>query len=258
MNSLQLINFNAIDCAYPIDYAEIYANSFEYKIEGGVVFRILDGVVINICYSSDIICGLMNSRASDIKKIKCQDDFQSILDIENDDVFVVISSRDSHAGLMSANIYKHQPVGRGLNKCGDFNAPVARGSLSSVDKLMAFDIDLIVENSFYYSKFDCVYFLLNDDEIQYVGETKDVANRFSQHIKNGVIKFNAVSVLCCYDEKCRKIIEDFYIHKFKPTMQGRQINGELFAVKNIEIALKNSNLDAITLERYLEDFRSWH
>lgn len=61
---------------------------------------------------------------------------------------------------------------------------------------------------------DGVYMLLNEDnEVVYVGESKNVLYRIGQHVRNGKIKFNRF--VCCRTES-REKVETFLIHIFNP------------------------------------------
>jgi predicted GIY-YIG superfamily endonuclease len=68
---------------------------------------------------------------------------------------------------------------------------------------------------FILKKIACVYFLLQGDEIVYIGQTVDIHNRISVHTRKKNKKFNKV----LYHEVKKKnllIVENYLIKKYKP------------------------------------------
>ncbi len=65
----------------------------------------------------------------------------------------------------------------------------------------------------------CVYFLLNDDEIVYVGQSSNNAGeRINKHLFEGK-EFNSFSTIKVESEYL-DLVESFYIHIFNPTLNA--------------------------------------
>lgn len=60
-----------------------------------------------------------------------------------------------------------------------------------------------------------VYFLIEDEEIVYVGQSANVIARLHAHMLTK--KFNKIAILAC-EEKERTMIEAKYIHQFQPKL----------------------------------------
>ena len=119
----------------------------------------------------------------------------------------------------------------------------------------------------YYSKNHYVYFLSEDNEIVYVGETKDIYTRPFSHRHNK--NFNYVYFLEFKDRFRAKIVEkywqikilpkycnDHYLFKLKENKYKKviayQIKLEKLHEKNWDIILDNLQFNFLTPERYLE------
>lgn len=63
-------------------------------------------------------------------------------------------------------------------------------------------------------RLDGVYFLIDGDEVVYVGITSDIHNRIIQHIQENKKVFNRYAFIECEDGHCE--IEANYIAKLKP------------------------------------------
>jgi hypothetical protein len=246
MNSFQLINSHAMDYDYPLCSADIFNGVFEYEIEEGILFRIVAGEIIDIKGHGDILTALNRSR----KKYKCT--------LDDERIFIINIEKGRHKYVMSCNIHALKPKNIHRKNNGEIYAPIPLIKMQSGYESFAFKREFIIENSFSYFGFDCVYFLLNNDVIQYVGESGNVALRLSQHVRKNNIEFNAVSIMCCPDENTRKLLESFYIYKFEPTRQGRYKSGRLVAYKNLLNRLIDSNFHDEVRDRYLNDFMNWN
>ena len=77
-------------------------------------------------------------------------------------------------------------------------------------------VENIILMSREYSWYSGIYFLLNDDEIVYVGISEDVYTRIAKHRKEGKKKFNRVTVFQVEDEKLRSDLEVEYIVHLAP------------------------------------------
>lgn len=60
---------------------------------------------------------------------------------------------------------------------------------------------------------DIIYFLLQDDEVVYVGQSKSGCKRPYEHLSSK--QFNKIMVVNC-DEKGLDRLEDFFIRKYSP------------------------------------------
>lgn len=65
-----------------------------------------------------------------------------------------------------------------------------------------------------------IYFLIQDKNIVYVGQSTNILSRIGAHLENKKIKFNRYSIIPCKKEDL-KILETYYIHKFN-TKHNRQ------------------------------------
>ncbi|MEG0848459.1 MAG: hypothetical protein RSE50_00750 [Myroides sp.] len=63
--------------------------------------------------------------------------------------------------------------------------------------------------------FSGVYFLIFENEIQYIGSGMDVLARIQMHKKLKKFRFKKMFILRC-DEEVRLSLEAYYIKKFKP------------------------------------------
>ena len=59
-----------------------------------------------------------------------------------------------------------------------------------------------------------IYFLIQDDEIVYVGQTVEIHNRSAFHKREGKV-FNFISVIDCSPNEV-DLLELFYIHTLRP------------------------------------------
>lgn len=71
-----------------------------------------------------------------------------------------------------------------------------------------------------------VYFLLQGNEIVYVGESHNVLGRLAEHWKNVNYgrTFDRYAVLPC-DASTRKLLEKHYIRKLKPKYNAKDVDG---------------------------------
>lgn len=75
-----------------------------------------------------------------------------------------------------------------------------------------------------------VYFLLDGDDVVYVGQSQNVYSRISSHpAKN----FNRYAFVACAVEALDKL-ESLYIHLLRPKLNGRKPDGSAFAPLAIE------------------------
>ena len=74
--------------------------------------------------------------------------------------------------------------------------------------------DIISHASMYKHAGPGIYFLISLDEVVYVGQSHDIANRLKQHWESGK-DFNRYFVIRCESENLNKL-EAYYILKFRP------------------------------------------
>lgn len=68
-----------------------------------------------------------------------------------------------------------------------------------------------------------IYFLINDrDQVVYVGQSKNLQHRISDHIKDVNHDFEAFAVWHVEDRSLREVLEAAYIKKFKPRENKRK------------------------------------
>ena len=70
-----------------------------------------------------------------------------------------------------------------------------------------------------------VYFLIQDLEIVYIGQSVEIFNRINQHTGK---KFNRVAYVAC-EKQNLNVLESLYIHLFRPKLNGVQTNGQFCA-----------------------------
>lgn len=88
-------------------------------------------------------------------------------------------------------------------------------------------------NTIIRKKISCVYFLMNDDELVYIGQTKNLRHRLNNHKCNlrynikvgdkeyGDDFFNSVFYLPVEDDKQKRIeLEDYYIANYQPKLNS--------------------------------------
>lgn len=78
-----------------------------------------------------------------------------------------------------------------------------------------FPKDFIVANANTLDDFSGVYFLINHDEIVYVGESRNVYARLDNHVLSEDKKFDRFYVIHC-PGTFRKRLESLYIQRFTP------------------------------------------
>ena len=67
--------------------------------------------------------------------------------------------------------------------------------------------------------FSCVYFLIKDMEIVYVGQALYINSRLAEHRRDGK-DFDSYYVIEC-SKKNVDMLESFYIHTFRPKLNGK-------------------------------------
>lgn len=72
-----------------------------------------------------------------------------------------------------------------------------------------------------------VYFLINEDEIVYVGKSADVHIRVMAHIKEKTKQFDTYSYLLIEDSRERDITECFYIETLNPIYNKARSGSDL-------------------------------
>lgn len=80
-----------------------------------------------------------------------------------------------------------------------------------------------------------VYFLIDGDEIVYVGQSRDVVSRVSFHMKN-LVPFDRYFYIHC-PEGALDVLESIYIHILSPSLNGDKRNGKS-APKSFDSVLK--------------------
>lgn len=81
----------------------------------------------------------------------------------------------------------------------------------------------IITNSIVLEPIVGVYFLINGNELVYIGQSTDMAKRITAHKNEKRITFNRYSfVECGIDEL--DIIESLYIHAYRPKKNGKVRN----------------------------------
>lgn len=79
----------------------------------------------------------------------------------------------------------------------------------------------IIKNSKKVKNIVCIYALVNDNEIVYIGQTENLIKRLAQHMREKQGKFNSISVLKEYKEWSEyEVFEDEkeYIRTYKPRL----------------------------------------
>jgi len=61
-----------------------------------------------------------------------------------------------------------------------------------------------------------VYFLYMDDELVYIGQSKNIPNRITNHLQENSKNFNSYKTIIVDESQELTPIEDFYIRKYKP------------------------------------------
>ena len=89
----------------------------------------------------------------------------------------------------------------------------------------------ILESSISYDGLSGVYFLINDNKIIYIGQSKNVFARIHTHSMTK--KFNKIAWVNC-ELKHLDIIESFYIHAFRPELNGCKNEEEKSAPLSVE------------------------
>ena len=118
-------------------------------------------------------------------------------------------------------------VSRLEHRCGDL------GRVMEFNKI-AFSFGLknlyseqeVVASSRLYSDLDraCgVYFLIERNEVVYVGQSVNVFSRMREHCKSK--RFDSYSYISCPREDLN-VLESLYIHVFRPPLQGRGSGGD--------------------------------
>ena len=92
----------------------------------------------------------------------------------------------------------------------------------------------IVKNSVPWDKPQGIYFLIYNEKVVYVGQSKNVLNRISAHKDK---TFDSFSYLPCKEHEM-DIIESLYIHLLQPKQNGLSVNGVIFAPMTLDKMLK--------------------
>lgn len=245
MNSLQLINYHADDCSYPLSLTEILDEAFKYEIMSGLFLRLVNDEVVDARYSTDISIALVASRVRFKEDMECER------------IYIKLGTKSEVIYCLSLIIHKYQPVCCNRLRSGEINAPIQKRNLRPWSDSCVMKLSDLVKYSFQYIRCQGVYFLLMGDVVQYVGETIDVSVRLSQHVKARDKVFDRVSVIYCCEQSNLKILESFYVCKFNPPQQGRRKDGELFSTGSMIDSLGNLIEDEIVIERYIADYNLW-
>lgn len=95
-----------------------------------------------------------------------------------------------------------------------------------------------------------IYFLIQDDEVVYVGRSGDVEGRISSH-QTGPKEFNHYSVIGCETEEELDRWEPHFIEKIRPPLNKKLPNtGEFISVPQAKL---NYNFDIRELRRAVGD-----
>ena len=78
------------------------------------------------------------------------------------------------------------------------------------------------------NKLSGVYFLINDNEVVYVGQSKNVIVRVAGHADDKFKVFNKVCVLSCGPANL-DVLESAFIHKFRPRYNRQHSSGKMVA-----------------------------
>lgn len=87
----------------------------------------------------------------------------------------------------------------------------------STKPLLSLDASQIIESAKVvgYERFCGVYFLVDDGEVVYVGQSKDIAFRLVSHRAGRKFKFSTVAWIAV-PEPYLDMVESWYFHKLKP------------------------------------------
>ena len=103
-----------------------------------------------------------------------------------------------------------------------------------------------------------VYFLFDDKQLVYIGESNNIYMRIGQHIKDGTKKFDSFEIYPCND---RKKLEGFLIRVLSPKYNVSlgmacdfEIPDDIFPSQTIEEAIKayEKQFDTYTVEEVAE------
>ena len=81
-----------------------------------------------------------------------------------------------------------------------------------------------------WENFSGVYFLLDGDEIVYVGQAVNIYSRIAQHTDK---QFDRYAFVLC-DVDMLDNLESLYIHVLRPKLNGNQTNGAKIAPLSLE------------------------
>lgn len=98
------------------------------------------------------------------------------------------------------------------------------------------DFDRVFKLSEVY--YPCVYFLIRNGEIVYVGQTNKGLERAISHVKDK--SFDSIGIIKCKEEELNEK-ETFYIAKYRPLYNKCLTNA--LSAKNIKVRLKELGLD---------------
>jgi hypothetical protein len=110
------------------------------------------------------------------------------------------------------------------------------GIRASMDEL--FDADEILLQAGAFRRVCGIYFLIQEDEIVYVGQSVTVHNRINQHV--GVKEFDRFTYIRCKPEEL-DVLETKYILKFKPKYNFDS-NGKLVTPTSKGVVFDNADL----------------
>ena len=92
----------------------------------------------------------------------------------------------------------------------------------------------IVKNSVPWDKPQGIYFLIFNEKVVYVGQSKNVLNRISAHKDK---TFDSFAFLQCKEHEM-DIIESLYIHLLQPEQNGLSVHGVIFSPMTLDNMLK--------------------
>lgn len=92
----------------------------------------------------------------------------------------------------------------------------------------------IVKNSSLWNNALGIYFLIKNEKVVYVGQSKNVLTRISFHKDKN---FDSYAFLPC-EEHEMDIIESLYIHLLQPEQNGTSVHGVIFSPMTLEQMLK--------------------
>jgi len=101
------------------------------------------------------------------------------------------------------------------------------------------NIEDILNNAITFERKACVYFLINNDKVVYVGKTHDINNRLCSHLKDKI--FNKYYYFECKEESLN-LLEGLYIMKYNP-IYNKANNMTFKSLSTIQSFIKNIEID---------------